>query len=310
MNAILDKLTQPPDRHAPDAAFQVLRRFSVRVAYCTTEDDATAALSEIIADAGEGFVSVDFETMPNRDAAQQLIDMRQQVAAAQGTIKALVKLKAPATDFIAAKRSLKRTAAAADYASRAGLDPHRANIRLVQAYGGGRRVLVADLTRVSLQVLAPLWEQRLVAHNAAFELAFLERHGIEPTEMHCTMQAVRLLTGVGSEALSTAAANFLGIELGKELQVSDWSARHLSLQQVHYAAADAVVTWHLAQKVFPAQRETQPAYEIQMAAVPAVVRMQNCGFLLDAPAHAALMDMLTEERAAAEATYADACRTS
>ena len=36
---------------------------------------------------------------------------------------------------------------------------------------------------------------RVVAHNAAFELAFLEKAGVTPFETHCNWQTCRLLTG-------------------------------------------------------------------------------------------------------------------
>ena len=164
------------------------------------------------------------------------------------------------------------------------------------------------MRRVAVAVLAPLWEQLLVAHNAAFELGHLAAHGIEPLEMHCTLQAVRLLNGPDATRLASACATYFGIELSKDLQTSDWSAEHLTLPQIQYAASDAVVTWHLAETIFPLLGQRKSAYAIQMSAIPAVVRMQLRGVLLDTVAHTALVAALQAKRAELVAVYCEECR--
>ena len=201
----------------------------------------------------------------------------------------------------------KRLKAAIAYAASAGLDPHRARVRLMQLYGGGRRVAVIDLDRVGTGILRRLEDLRIVAHNAAFELSFLQRAGVEPEETHCTMQACRLTLGEGRSSLKDAAAAYLGLELDKAEQTSDWGAPCLSQAQVEYAARDAVVAWRVAQKVARALHEQAPAYEIQLAAVPAVARMELRGFRLDVAAHDRLMADLAEGRAQAAAAYVEAC---
>ena len=125
-------------------------------------------------------------------------------------------------------------------------------------------------------------------HNAAFDLGYLAQRGIEPVGVDCTMQAVRLLNGPNATSLETAAATYFGLELNKALQTSDWGAKHLSLAQVDLRGDDAVVTWHLAETVLPLLGERRTAYDIQVGAIPAVVRMQLRGILLDTTAHAAL----------------------
>ena len=164
-----------------------------------------------------------------------------------------------------------------------------------------------DLHKVDWAVLAPVWERPIVMHNAAFDLGYLAQRGIEPVGVDCTMQAVRLLNGPNATSLETAAASYFGLELDKALQASDWGAKHLSLAQVTYAADDAVVTWHLAETVLPLLGERRTAYDIQVGAIPAVVRMQLRGILLDATAHAALIAALKAERARLAGVYAAAC---
>ena len=57
------------------------------------------------------------------------------------------------------------------------------------------------------------------------------------------------------------------------------------------------MTWQLAETVLPLLGERRTAYDIQVGAIPAVVRMQLRGILLDTTAHAALIAALKAERA-------------
>jgi DNA polymerase-1 len=164
---------------------------------------------------------------------------------------------------------------------------------------------VIDLDRTGRAVLRRLRTLRVVVYNATFDLAFLEAAGAMAIETHCAMQAVRLTLG-STKSLREAAREYLGIDLGKELQTSDWNAPHLSKDQIDYAAEDAVVTWRLAQRVLPALDKQAPAYEIQMQAVPAAMRMQQRGFKFDVAAHALLIEDLTKERLQAEQAYIQA----
>ena len=108
-------------------------------------------------------------------------------------------------------------------------------------------------------------------------------------------------------SLADAARTYLDVELDKTSQSSDWSAEHLTLAQIEYAARDAVACWHIFNRVMPALGAQESAYEIQMTAIPAVVRMQLRGFRLDTDAHAKLIEDLQDERFAIMAEYAKAC---
>jgi DNA polymerase-1 len=108
--------------------------------------------------------------------------------------------------------------------------------------------------------------------------------------------------------LEFAAKEFLGVELDKTLQTSDWSAPHLSMDQLRYAATDAVVCHRLARRTLLTLGQQASAYTIQMTALPAVVRMQTRGFLFDRNAHAALIQNLSRERIETIAAYVKACR--
>ena len=287
----------------------------MRPSYATDAATAAALVAEIIADAGEGLIAVDFETTPLPSERERLADLSRRVAEAKGKVQACAERRARrdgrrrgATAALAiAKAELAALQSAEDHAERAGLDPHRSTARLCALYGGGARVAVIDLHKVDWAVLAPVWERPIVMHNAAFDLGYLAQRGIEPVGVDCTLQAVRLLNGPNATSLETAAASYFGLALDKALQTSDWGAKHLSLAQVAYAAGDAVVTWWLAETVLPLLGERRTAYDIQVGAIPAVVRMQLRGILLDATAHAALIAALKAERARLADVYAAAC---
>ncbi len=296
--------------HPPSA----LAHFKVRPSYATDAATAAALVAAIVADAGEGLIAVDFETTALPRERERLRDLSRRVAEAKGRAKACAERRAAArrgaAELAIAKAELAALQSAEDHAGRAGLDPHRSTARLCTLYGGGARVAVIDLHKVDWTVLAPVWERPIVMHNAAFDLGYLAQRGIEPVGVDCTLQAVRLLNGPHATSLETAAASYFGLALDKTLQTSDWGAKHLSLAQIAYAAGDAVVTWWLAETVLPLLGERRTAYDIQVGATPAVMRMQARGILLDATAHAALIGALKVERARLTDVYAAACEAA
>ena len=280
-------------------------RSDVHLQFCETEESADSAFDRIIDDAEGGTVAVDIETTPNQSEIDRLAKLRLERAEAIGRLKAETKLKRPVG---ALKGEIKRLNAAIGNAASAGLDPHRARIRLLQLYGGGTHAAVIDIDRTGPDILRRLVDIRVVAHNAAFELAFLEKTGVTPLETHCTLQACRLLTGKSRPSLEFAAKEFLGVEIDKTLQTSNWGAPHLSTDQLRYAAMDAVVCFRLAQRTLLALGSQASAYTIQMTALPAVVRMQLRGFRFDRDAHATLIEDLSRERIETIDAYVKACR--
>jgi DNA polymerase-1 len=272
--------------------------------FCVTESEAHRAIDAIIADARSGLIAVDTETAPGAVWSERLVALRRELADARGKYRAAARLR---TQVARLRAEVKRLSVAIAYCKTAGLDPHRARIRLLQLYSGGRRVAVVDLDRAGRAVLQRLNDLRVVVYNAAFDLAFLEAEDVSPLKTLCAMQAVRLTLG-STRTLREAAREYLDVDLGKELQTSDWNAPHLSKEQINYAAQDAVVTWRLARRVLPALDKQASAYDIQMQAVPAAMRMQQRGFKLDVAAHALLIDNLESERIEAEQAYIRACQ--
>ena len=178
----------------------------IAVAYVTIEAEANAIITEIVTDAAGGLVAIDIETAPRPAEAARLRQLRDATAECKGTLAGLLKAKADPARIAEQKDLLRKAQAALEYAGKAGLDPHRADIRLLQLYGGGRRVAVIDLFRTGPAILQRLNDCRVVVHNAGFDLGFLAMHGVEPAEVHCTLQACRLTLGPKSTSLASAAA--------------------------------------------------------------------------------------------------------
>jgi DNA polymerase-1 len=279
------------------------------VAYCTTFDDAKAAVAEMVRDAATagGYLGLDIETMalPIEIERSQALLLDQ--ARIRGRLKAAMKTKAPASELEELTAERKVVDARVKYVGMATLDPCRARIRLAQLYGGGRRVAVLDVLRIGEEALALLNDCDVTIHNAAFELKFLEARGVELGEVHCSLQMARLLLGEHGMSLEAAAKAFFGLDLDKTQQTSDWSAPHLSRAQIEYAGFDAVVAFRLAEVMLPRLGGQAPAYEIQVAAIPAVARMESRGFRLDLAAHAELVATLKAQRVEACAAYQQAC---
>jgi DNA polymerase I-like protein with 3'-5' exonuclease and polymerase domains len=202
--------------------------------------------------------------------------------------------------------------------SDAGLDPHRADIACLQLYAGGKTAYVFR-SEALRRVLGVRWlrRQHLVIHNASFEVAFLlhhvsrrpPRYPRKTGRFDCTAQAMGLLRGVGfggsGRGLDKAANVFLGLEVPKGLQVSDWGAEELSPGQIAYAASDAILAWRLWPKMVAELTDKQRwnAYELQRRAIPAVADMELRGLGFDRDAHARQMREWAVGLAEARHTY-------
>lgn len=176
--------------------------------------------------------------------------------------------------------------------SRAGLDPYKATIRLLQL-ADRETVLVFDLLHIPAELLAPAMDRPLIAHNASFDHRFLTRVGIIPKLLHCSLLMARVATskthGLGLADCSQAVLN---VTVGKSLQVSSWHNPELSTSQIEYAALDAVLALKLSDSYLPIIRNTgqTDAYKRLVRALPVVSRQMLAGVPFDSAAHKQLMD--------------------
>jgi DNA polymerase-1 len=287
----------------------------VTVVVCETYAEAEACIREMIADAGSKPIALDLETHPTQAERERLAALeaeREAVnAAAIAYRKAAKKAKTPQIEIdaitAAADAKLKILDRKIDYAAGAGLDPWRAEIRTVQAYGGGARAAVVDLSKAGAEALRLLQGVSAVIHNAPFDLAFLDHFGVALGRVHDSQQAARLTVGASKCSLAAAVKCYCKTNLDKDLQASDWAASSLTDGQIRYAARDVIWLWRLCPPLFRDLGPQASAYKIQIAAGPAIARLNNAGIAIDLDQHADTLRALAEKDAIEAAAYREAC---
>lgn len=170
-----------------------------------------------------------------------------------------------------------------------GLQPKEGGLRLLQLGARDCPIVLIDCWELDLAGWAAVRDffeakQRFwLAHNAVFDLGWLQEHGIRPNgQVMCSMIASKLLSnGVPNlkYGLAPTVERYLGRELSKEMQVSDWSAPVLSAEQLTYAAGDVqalidldpVLTERLG------AGRLMKAFRLECDALPAMAQMWRTG---------------------------------
>jgi DNA polymerase-1 len=193
--------------------------------------------------------------------------------------------------WIAITRKGERARHQPDPKDKAGLDPHKACVRMIQVYSPDHEaVFLFDLDHLAIEALAELGlfnNRKFVVHNAAFEFMMLRAHEHD-IELIDSMQLASLALGCGfgARTLANVADQILEIELLKDQQLSDWGARSLSIAQINYAAADAVVCHRAARAMWrQLSRQERRCFEVQNAAIPALAQMRRTGCPFDPSIH-------------------------
>jgi DNA polymerase I len=126
-------------------------------------------------------------------------------------------------------------------------------------------------------------ERHWLAHNAVFDLGWLQEHGIYVRgRIGCSMLASKLHhngTPNLRHGLAHVAKRVLKIELDKEQQRSDWSVPVLSRDQLVYAAKDVEVLLQLDYPLTAALQNARlsEAYTLECRALPAMAQMWRTG---------------------------------
>jgi DNA polymerase I len=172
---------------------------------------------------------------------------------------------------------------------KAGLDPYKSAIRLVQVFPGGATCFVFDVAALGLSCLEPLWARAMVAHNAVFELKHLLHAGANPARLGCTLLMGNARNG-NRPSLADLTADVLNWQLDKTAQTSNWGG-DLSPAQLDYAALDAVAAFTLAQTLIPDLERAGRGrgYALMRDAQKAIARLELAGCPFDADAHRAQM---------------------
>ena len=128
-----------------------------------------------------------------------------------------------------------------------GLNPLRDRLCVVQLSPGDG---TADIVQISKdQSDAPNLKRLLedparavIFHFARFDVAVLKHAlGITCTNIYCTKIASRLTrTYTDRHGLKDLVREFIGVDISKQQQSSDWAAETLSQAQLEYAASDVL----------------------------------------------------------------------
>ncbi len=88
-------------------------------------------------------------------------------------------------------------------------------------------------------------------HFARFDVAMIRRYlGVRCTPVYCTKIASKLTrTNTESHSLKTLCKEFLGLDLSKLQQSSDWGAPELNADQLTYAASDVLYLHQLKDRL-------------------------------------------------------------
>jgi DNA polymerase I-like protein with 3'-5' exonuclease and polymerase domains/intein/homing endonuclease len=179
------------------------------------------------------------------------------------------------------------------------LDPYEGNIRLVQL-SNGKSTYVIDLkpfaTRGDLRTMEELALLRellaapkpiKIAHNAKFDAKWIRHHlGTDVGGIFDTLLASQIIAAGDQDRrhnLAEVANFFLGIEVDKSEQVSDWNAAELSQSQVQYAAKDALIMVALREKVVERLKQDNliQVAKLEFDCVMPIAAMELNGFYLD-----------------------------
>jgi DNA polymerase I-like protein with 3'-5' exonuclease and polymerase domains len=172
-----------------------------------------------------------------------------------------------------------------------GLDPHTCKLRLIQM-ASAEACFVVDCFALSVEQMQPLLALLMadkpvkVAHNAKFDAAFVLRHyNVELGEVFDTMLASQLASAGNEEdrhSLEMCVKRYLGWQLDKEEQTSDWSGE-LKASQLEYAALDAMVVLALHEKLrdWLKQKDLEVAAQLEFDCVVPLAAMELAGVYLD-----------------------------
>ena len=170
------------------------------------------------------------------------------------------------------------------------LQPQVGKLRLLQLGAESTKsIVVIDLFNTDedgLDKLDQFFEKEdrdWVAHNAVFDLAWLQENGFKPHgRAYCTMLASKLLNnGIPGlkHGLAHLAKRYLDKDISKEQQASDWSAPVLTNEQLEYAAKDVEILLEL-DALLPskiAAAGLNAAYSLECKALPAMAHMWRIG---------------------------------
>ncbi|MDQ3907967.1 MAG: DNA polymerase, partial [Acidobacteriota bacterium] len=194
------------------------------------------------------------------------------------------------------------------------LDPYEGRVRLVQLSSPSGAVWLVDLDRFAdgdaakSEALAPLREllagQRpiKVAHNIKFDGKWVKHQlGVEIGGLFDTLLASQLVSAGETEdrhGLAVVAERYIGEEMDKSQQLSDWSGE-LTEAQLEYAARDAAVMLPLRDALISRLKSEAMirVAQIEFECVLPVACLELAGLYLDAARWREQIEAVKKKRA-------------
>ena len=170
------------------------------------------------------------------------------------------------------------------------IQPEKGKLRLIQLGCNLTKSIVVidcfDLSHEDWDTLKQFFhsiDRFWLAHNAVFDLGWLQEHEIYPKgHVKCSFIANRLLyngiTGV-KHGLDAVSKKHLNIIISKEQQKSNWGADILSTEQLTYAAKDIEILLRLDDVLNTKIVEAGlfKAYDLECRVLPAMAQMWRVG---------------------------------
>ena len=172
-----------------------------------------------------------------------------------------------------------------------GLDPHTRRPRLLQV-ATAHEAFIFDCFRLSPEALRPIFDLLAapapvkIGHNVKFDAKFLMRHfGVRVGGIFDTYLASQLISAGDDgdrHGLEPVVRRFLGVDLDKTAQMSDWS-QELTPEQLEYAARDATILPPLRERMLTRLHslELMRVAQLEFDCVLAVAGMELAGVHLD-----------------------------
>lgn len=177
-----------------------------------------------------------------------------------------------------------------------GLDPHSALLSTVQlavdkdtAYILDVFAIGKDFVKAKLELLFS--NAKLIFHNFIFDCKIFWKLGIDLSNLCWTnrlfdtfIASSLLSSGLGYEnKLGEVVSRYLGLDIDKSEQRSDWSIRPLTESQLNYAARDVIVLI-LLRKVLAeiiVESDQVKVFTLEMSIIPALASMEYNGIKVD-----------------------------
>jgi len=134
-----------------------------------------------------------------------------------------------------------------------GLNPHRDRLCLVQMCDENKVLTLLRINGKNTPNLKKVLENpnsTKIFHFARFDLSIIKSYlGINTKNVYCTKIASKLVrTYTDKHSLKNLVSDFIGIELDKSSQSTDW-AGELSDKQLKYAASDVIYLVEIREKL-------------------------------------------------------------